>query len=95
MPPAIDPKLAARVDVRDVTPEIRVVTMIPNGFPVDANHAFSIMDRDVSYPNDPFGEFPEMAGDYADLAQPSTEELVNKNAQDLSLAEDLDDRSSL
>ena len=93
MPAEIDPTLNARVDTQQVTPSIRVVTMIPDGFPVDANHAFAIMDRDIHAPNTPFGDFPEMAGEFASFPEMSTEELVNRNSQDLSMSEDLVDRS--
>jgi hypothetical protein len=49
-------------DVRQVTPNTRVEHYIPEAFPIDAGHAFAVIDRDVQlpelFPDNP--EFPEL-----------------------------------
>lgn len=95
MPLDVDPTLNAHVVDRQVTPEMRIVTMIPNGFPVDVNHALAIHDRDIQVPNDPFGDFPDMAGEFPPLTQYSTEQMVASGAADLSILDDMNERNVL
>lgn len=92
-----NPQLNASVASKQVTPNIRVETIIPEGFPVDARDIFSRIDKEIQLPNEANGD-PFLAKQ-VDLPAPyvgdSTEQAIARHYASVQGLLDLDQRNNL
>jgi hypothetical protein len=89
-------QLNASVSSKQVTPNIRVETIIPNGFPVDAREIFSLIDREITLPQNTGGDpfLSKMVELPPPAAGDSTEQAIAKHYASIQGQLDLDVRNT-
>lgn len=80
-----------RFDVQQVNPATRVMHMVPEAFPIDAGHAFAIVDRDVDLPAVEV-QAPELPPFSSPAEAVSTEQLVAASYMQNDSLEEVQDR---
>lgn len=93
----LDPRTNARVAVQTVNQSVRVETVIPDSFPLDAREIFSRVDQELHIPVLPGGD-PRYA-DAVSLPEPSvgdsSEQAIAKHYASVQGVLELDQRNTL